>query len=41
MKECKMCGCLMPDNHEGDICECCLDEYGDRIPDGIRGNGRK
>lgn len=26
MKECKCCGCLMDDRHEGDVCECCLDD---------------
>lgn len=26
MKHCIMCGCLMDDKHEGDICECCVDE---------------
>ena len=26
MKYCIECGCIMPDDHEGDICECCLDE---------------
>ena len=22
MKECIMCGCIMDDKHDGDICEC-------------------
>lgn len=26
MKRCTMCGCLMDNDHEGDICECCLDD---------------
>ena len=26
MKYCKLCGCIMSDNHDGDICECCLDD---------------
>lgn len=36
MKYCKECGCLMPDNHEADLCECCLDDRGDTIPDFLR-----
>lgn len=24
--ECKMCGCIMDATHDGDICECCLDD---------------
>lgn len=26
MKYCKECGCIMPDNHEADLCECCQDD---------------
>lgn len=26
MKYCIECGCIMPDTHDGDICECCLDD---------------
>lgn len=26
MKYCEICGCIMDDNHDGDICECCLDD---------------
>lgn len=26
MKHCTECGCLMPDEHEEDICECCQDD---------------
>ena len=36
MKVCIDCGCNMPDDHEGDVCECCLDDRGDTIPDGLR-----
>ena len=36
MKVCIDCGCNMPDNHIGDVCECCLDDRGDTIPDGLR-----
>lgn len=30
MKRCRDCGCLMSDDHYGNICECCLD---DRVPE--------
>lgn len=36
MKVCIDCGCNMPNDHEGDVCECCLDDRGDTIPDGLR-----
>lgn len=36
MKICIDCGCNLPDNHDGDVCECCLDDRGDTIPDGLR-----
>lgn len=36
MKVCIDCGCLMPDDHIGNVCECCLDDRGDTIPDGLR-----
>lgn len=36
MKVCIDCGCNLPDNHIGDFCECCLDDRGDTIPDGLR-----
>ena len=26
MKYCTMCCCHMDDKHDGDICECCLDD---------------
>ena len=26
MKYCKMCGCIMDDQHDGDICECCVED---------------
>ena len=29
MKYCKMCGCIMEDDHDGEICECCLDDMTD------------
>ena len=25
-KHCKQCGCILPDNFEGDICYCCYDD---------------
>lgn len=37
MKHCKICGSLMDPDHDGDVCECCLDEYGDLEPDFLRG----
>lgn len=36
MKVCKECGANLPDDHEGDLCECCLDDRGDTIPDSLR-----
>ena len=36
MKYCIDCGCNMPDDHDGDICECCRDDRGDTVPDGAR-----
>lgn len=26
MKYCKMCGCIMDDDHDGEICEVCIDD---------------
>ena len=26
MKECTECGCIMDDDHDGDVCECCQDD---------------
>ena len=36
MKYCIDCGCNLPDDHDGDMCECCRDDRGDTIPDGLR-----
>lgn len=36
MKCCIECGCLMNDNHDGDVCECCLDDRGATVSDGLR-----
>lgn len=33
MKECIICGCIIPDDHDGDICECCLDDMYPREED--------
>lgn len=33
MKYCIDCGCNLPDDYDGDICECCRDDRGDTIPD--------
>lgn len=30
---CKMCGCIMNDQHDGDICECCLDDLYESDPE--------
>ena len=32
MKRCKMCGCIMDDNHEEDFCECCQDDLDECNP---------
>lgn len=40
MKNCIECGCLMSDNHIGDICEVCRDERGDTVSDRLRKEGR-
>lgn len=31
-KYCTVCGCIMLPTHDGDICECCLDELYDSDP---------
>lgn len=31
--KCKNCGCIMPDDHDGDMCEVCLDELNGNTPD--------
>ena len=36
MRECIECGCLMDDDHDGDVCECCQDERGGTISDRVR-----
>lgn len=36
MKYCIDCGCIMPDDHDGAMCECCRDDRGDTVPDGLR-----
>lgn len=36
MRECKECGCNLPDDHDGDLCECCMDERGDTISDSMK-----
>ena len=33
MKYCKMCGCHLGDRHDGDVCECCLDDMFPREED--------
>lgn len=36
MKRCIECGCIMPDNHDGAMCEICVEERDDTIPDFLR-----
>lgn len=36
MKHCKECGCLMPDTHELDVCEVCIEEMGGLKSDIVR-----
>lgn len=36
MKYCIECGCIMPDSHDGDMCEICQDERGGTLPDSLR-----
>ena len=33
MKKCEMCGCIMDDKHDGDVCECCIDDMYEIDPD--------
>lgn len=36
MRRCIECGCIMPDYHDGDMCEICVEERGGTIPDYLR-----
>lgn len=36
MKYCIECDCIMPDDHDGDMCEICQDERGNTIPGSLR-----
>lgn len=36
MKHCIECGCYIPDDHDGDMCEVCLEERDGTIPDSIK-----
>ena len=36
MKRCIECGCIMPENHDGDMCEICVEERDGTIPDFLR-----
>lgn len=31
-KYCSYCGCIMDQKHDGDICECCLDDLYESDP---------
>lgn len=33
MKYCIECGCIMPDDHDGEMCEICQAERGGTLPD--------
>ena len=33
MKECIICGCIMDDDHDGEICEVCTDDMYPREED--------
>ena len=33
MKECIICGCIMDDDHDGEICEVCIDDMYPREED--------
>lgn len=33
MKECTECGCIMDDDHDGDVCECCQDDRSSKEED--------
>jgi hypothetical protein len=35
MKHCKYCGIIMDDKHDGDICECCIDDLLDSEPEEV------
>lgn len=39
MRYCIECGCLLDDNHDGDVCECCQDERAGTTSDGVRVSG--
>ena len=36
MKRCIDCGCIMPDDHIGAMCEICVEERGDTVPDYLK-----
>lgn len=36
MKRCLECGCLMPDDHDGDVCEVCLEERDGTVSDRMK-----
>ncbi len=31
-KNCTYCGCIMDQTHDGDVCECCLDDLYESDP---------
>ena len=36
MKRCIECGCLMDDDHDGDVCEVCLEERDGTVSDRVK-----
>lgn len=36
MRRCVECGCIMPDDHDGAMCEICVEERAGTIPDFLR-----
>ena len=36
MKRCIECGCNMPDNHDGNMCEICVEERDGTVPEFLR-----
>ena len=35
-KRCILCGCIMGDKHDGDVCECCKDDMEDREDEEVK-----
>lgn len=39
MKHCIECGCILPDDHDGEICEVCFEERDGTVADSCREDG--